>query len=307
MPKFIASVTHRDTGKDEYLIREAASEHELREMLFAEGLVVRSLRPAEFGGKGAWFEIRTPKGRVAGPFGPDILRAMVRDGSLTPLCSIRKTGDLDNHEWYPAWKVKGLFPMHVVDDIRRSHEAAIGDDDQTVKLKALKQQLDEGLIDDHDYRFKKCEILGTPYEIDDSWSHRSQSSGSNGLAVISTEHEPIPGVLPARRVLNTVGKGKTMYCSDCGNQLLDRAVICPNCGCPTRNHKAHQSSDTEITPGQIAALYAVGFIFPIGGVIGSIYLFVKGSVGHGIGVIVLSLFAMFFWFGFFESLAYQGY
>jgi hypothetical protein len=121
MPKFVASVARRDTGKDEYLIREAASERELRDALSDEGLVVRSLRPAEFGGKGARFEIRTPKGRVAGPFGPDILRAMVRDGHLTPHCSIRKTGDLDTHAWLPAWKAKGLFPGHVVDSIRRSH------------------------------------------------------------------------------------------------------------------------------------------------------------------------------------------
>lgn len=168
MPQFVASVAHRDTGKDEYLIREAATERELRDALSDEGLIVRSLRPAEFGGKGARFEIRTPKGRVAGPFGPDILRAMVRDGHLTPHCSIRKTGDLATHAWLPAWKAKGLFPGHVVDSIRRSHEVADGDDDETAKLKALKRLLDDGVIDEQDYKFRKGELLGTPYTIDDA-------------------------------------------------------------------------------------------------------------------------------------------
>jgi uncharacterized membrane protein YccC len=55
------------------------------------------------------------------------------------------------------------------------------------------------------------------------------------------------------------------------------------------------------------ACYVLGFLFPLGGFIGSIYLFVKGSVGHGIGVLLASLFFMFFWIGFAESLAYQGY
>ncbi len=307
MPQFVASVAHRDTGMGEYLIREAASERELRDALSDEGLVVRSLRPAEFGGKGARFEIRTLKGRVAGPFGPDILRAMVRDGNLTPHCSIRKTGDLDTHAWLPAWKAKGLFPGHVVDSIRRSHEVADGDDDETAKLKALKRQLDGGLIDEHDYRFKKGELLGTPYGVEISQAKNGKGHTANGLALISSEHDPAPEVIPARRVVNTTGKGGTMYCSDCGTQLLDRAVICPSCGCPTRNHKSHTSQDADLTPGRIAACYVLGFLFPLGGFIGSIYLFVKGSVGHGIGVILVSLFFMFFWFGFFESLAYQGY
>lgn len=165
MAKFVVNVCHRGTGKEEYLVREAVSERALRDALSDEGLVVCSMCPADFGGKGARFEIRTPKGRVSGPFGPDILRAMVRDGSLTPLCSIRKTGDLESHAWNPAWKVKGLFPMHVVDDIRRSHAAAPGDDDETARLKSLKKLLDDGLIDEQDYRHRKAELLGTPYDV----------------------------------------------------------------------------------------------------------------------------------------------
>jgi len=31
-----------------------------------------------------------------------------------------------------------------------------------------------------------------------------------------------------------------MFCTKCGNQLNDAAVICPKCGCPTANFKAAQ-------------------------------------------------------------------
>ena len=29
-----------------------------------------------------------------------------------------------------------------------------------------------------------------------------------------------------------------MYCSKCGKEIMDEAVICPNCGCPTSNYSA---------------------------------------------------------------------
>lgn len=165
MPKFVASIAHRDTGKTEYLIRDATLEHELRDLLSDEGFVVRSIRPAKFGGKGARFEIRTPKGRVAGPFGADILRAMVRDGQLTPRCFIRKTGDLDTHKWLPAWKAKGLFPGHVANSIRQSGEIIDGNDDLSTNLRRLKKCFDDGLIDKQEYDFKKGELLQTPYKM----------------------------------------------------------------------------------------------------------------------------------------------
>lgn len=311
MPTFVTCVIHRDTGKSEYLIREATAEHELRELLSNEGLIVRSIRPAEFGGEGARFEIRTPKGRVAGPFGPDILRAMVRDDHLTPLCSIRKTGDLNTHAWLPAWKVNGLFPGHVVDSIRRTHEVGPEDDDQTAKLKSLKRQLDEGLIDERDYRFKKGELLGVPYDIEESPKARPQVD-TRALAVMPVSSHAAESVKPAGRIVNVANKGNTMYCSECGNQLLGRAIICPTCGCPTRKYNSLTKSDTGVGSGNIALCYALSFLFPIGGIISSIFLFIKGKAGHAVIVIILSLFFMFlfymfYWKDFFEALADQGY
>ncbi|GAB4383599.1 MAG: hypothetical protein Kow0022_03890 [Phycisphaerales bacterium] len=297
MPTFVARVVHQDTGRNEYLIREAAAEHDVRTQLEHAGLVVRSLRPAAFGGQGPRFMIRSPEGRVAGPFGLDILRAMVLDGLLTPHwhCSLQKSGGLETHSWHPAWKVKGLFPGHVIDSIRRSHAVEETDDEVTAKLKALKRQLDSGLIDERDYRFKKGELLGTPYEIDGVRPMEERGHNTNALAVRTVDPHFSPDVLPARRVINTMQGQRIMYCTDCGTQLLDRAVICPSCGCPTQNYKSHTGQDFELTPGRIAACYAVGFLFPLGGFIASIYLFVKGRVEHGIGILLLSVFSMFFW------------
>ena len=63
------------------------------------------------------------------------------------------------------------------------------------------------------------------------------------------------------------------YCTHCGNQLVDEAVICPKCGCPTEmfNQAGYTqfggySQNIQSTPsvpagGQLSALSIVGFIF----------------------------------------------
>lgn len=33
-----------------------------------------------------------------------------------------------------------------------------------------------------------------------------------------------------------------MYCTKCGNELDDAAVICPKCGVPTENYKKMQQA-----------------------------------------------------------------
>lgn len=214
MPKYVARVVHKDTGREEYLIREAAAEHEARASLEDAGLTIRSLRPADFGGRGPQFEVRTPKGRVGGPFGPDVLRAMVRDGLLTPHCSIRKTGDLDTHSWHPAWKIKGLFPRHVVDSIRKSHAVTPTDESETAKLKRLKRQLDEGLIDEDDYRYKKGELLGTPFDL----AERS------GLPAVQKPPAPFVSTAYVPPISRTPEKTKTSHASP--RPLVFGAFLC---------------------------------------------------------------------------------
>ena len=36
------------------------------------------------------------------------------------------------------------------------------------------------------------------------------------------------------------------YCSKCGNELFDEAVICPKCGCPTESPKAQAKEKKQI-------------------------------------------------------------
>lgn len=42
------------------------------------------------------------------------------------------------------------------------------------------------------------------------------------------------------------------YCAYCGNQMLDEAVICVNCGCPVTPVVARQSASTSQILGWIA-------------------------------------------------------
>ncbi len=37
-----------------------------------------------------------------------------------------------------------------------------------------------------------------------------------------------------------------MYCFKCGKEIMDEAVICPNCGCPTSNFQNSNSNSTVV-------------------------------------------------------------
>lgn len=71
------------------------------------------------------------------------------------------------------------------------------------------------------------------------------------------------------------------YCSHCGNELLDQAVICPKCGCQVNNYNFYtnnqqQNYQANAQPQQkkMNILALIGFIFsfitPIIGLILSI-------------------------------------
>lgn len=42
---------------------------------------------------------------------------------------------------------------------------------------------------------------------------------------------------------NKMEVGTMKYCSKCGNELFDEAVICPKCGCPVESGTANQNTD----------------------------------------------------------------
>ena len=37
-----------------------------------------------------------------------------------------------------------------------------------------------------------------------------------------------------------------MFCSNCGKEISNQAVVCPNCGAPTQNYNARQEPPTVI-------------------------------------------------------------
>lgn len=65
-----------------------------------------------------------------------------------------------------------------------------------------------------------------------------------------------------------------MFCSKCGNEVNNEAVICPNCGCmlkeiqpaPQSNTNAPMLQDGE-TPGLATGALVCAFVFPLLGLI----------------------------------------
>jgi len=88
-----------------------------------------------------------------------------------------------------------------------------------------------------------------------------------------------------------------MYCASCGKELAEEAISCPSCGAPTKNHNNKVNQVSEVSQGIIVTGYILAFVIPfIGGIVG-IYSMFKNKPGHGIGILVLSFFFSFFWFG----------
>lgn len=55
-----------------------------------------------------------------------------------------------------------------------------------------------------------------------------------------------------------------MYCKNCGQQLDDRAVVCPHCGVATGNGQIKQTAPDDRPSGGFAVLC---FFFPVVGLI----------------------------------------
>ena len=61
------------------------------------------------------------------------------------------------------------------------------------------------------------------------------------------------------------------YCSKCGKEIMDEAVVCPNCGCSLEETKVQNSADSSS-----AGWAFLGFCIPIVGLI--LYLVWKDSM-----------------------------
>lgn len=96
-----------------------------------------------------------------------------------------------------------------------------------------------------------------------------------------------------------------MFCKNCGKEIDDKAVICPNCGVPTDN-AATNTTGTNPADAPNSGFAVLSFLFPLIGLI--LYLVWKDqsplkakSCGKGalIGVIaIVALYIVAFIIGF---------
>jgi len=81
-----------------------------------------------------------------------------------------------------------------------------------------------------------------------------------------------------------------IFCQHCGKKMKKEAVHCPSCGCANNLNKTASSTFTAINTSNVVICYVLSILFPIGGIIGGIYLCCKEKVAHGIACILLSIF-----------------
>lgn len=78
-----------------------------------------------------------------------------------------------------------------------------------------------------------------------------------------------------------------MYCSKCGAQIDDEAIVCPKCGCPTKNYNQAQTQPQQETQyvvrddaspkSRTIALVLAIFLGGLG-----VHRFYLGKIGTGI-------------------------
>lgn len=101
-----------------------------------------------------------------------------------------------------------------------------------------------------------------------------------------------------------------MFCSECGNQIADRAVVCPKCGTATKNFGYYVRRETTpiqsaplsepVGRGTLICAYILCFIAPFFGFLAGLYLTLrkneKSEKEHGVICLFLSifLFALYF-------------
>lgn len=64
------------------------------------------------------------------------------------------------------------------------------------------------------------------------------------------------------------------YCSHCGNELRDEAVVCPKCGCSTKDTLVQQPSKTN---GFAITGFVCSFFIPLLGLIFSVLGYAKSK------------------------------
>lgn len=47
------------------------------------------------------------------------------------------------------------------------------------------------------------------------------------------------------------------FCSKCGKELFDEAVVCPKCGCATENKKQNKQTNKNIVKGTVLIIAGI--------------------------------------------------
>lgn len=87
-----------------------------------------------------------------------------------------------------------------------------------------------------------------------------------------------------------------MFCSECGNELNEKAVVCPNCGVPVKEEKENMEMiEPKISRGwaAIASLLIVGLGQMLQGRVGRGVAWLIG--GFVIGIITMGIAAPIVW------------
>ena len=82
------------------------------------------------------------------------------------------------------------------------------------------------------------------------------------------------------------------YCSACGNEVVDTAVICPKCGSPVA---ANASIPTEFPTWAVWVGWIGAVVMPLVGIAFGIWALVKKKVGMGVAMILVSILAWAMW------------
>lgn len=80
-----------------------------------------------------------------------------------------------------------------------------------------------------------------------------------------------------------------MYCTNCGKEIDDQAVVCPNCGVATSNYKGDNSkNNVQNKNGMAIAGFVCSFFIPLlGWIFGGIGLsraFKRNNKGKGFSI-----------------------
>ncbi len=86
-----------------------------------------------------------------------------------------------------------------------------------------------------------------------------------------------------------------MFCSKCGAEIHDEAIICPKCGCQTKNQilkKVSEPSEDNVSGGIIV----ISILLPIVGVIVGIVNLCKNKIKSGLIYLSISIIAGVIWY-----------